>query len=741
MCPQKNTESVFKKFYKPRFYGVFSRCFRMTIKHIPTELVSLVHHIKLNESGWWKKAITQRIKYILWSSDSILTSDELRAILKAEHHVDINQADLNDTISILRSRNELKDLQNKQLVLSEECRALMNKESEQDKNEQAMCKEVFKNSIKAHCSNLNGDEVWDNFIKSIIHAIKKIGANTFRLLNDKNLRKESDWLEPFLTKYENNRQGLNKTITSFFSPKNTACRSQILKIMSMHFFAEASNLSKETINQLEKSKKPSTIKVLLDTNFIFSLLNLHENPANEAALSLLELSKNLHILKLKLYVLPSTIDEAQRTIAAHVEKISKIRVNKAIYSIAKTIPTSGIAEKFFKEAYNNPELSAVDYYAPYISDLKIILKEKGIEVFDAPPAVWNINQNVIDDITIELEEEKKFKEEKQKGYETLLHDIVFWHVIESRRQKPETSPIDTEIWGVSIDWRLIGFDQKKRRSTGSTVPAVIYPTNFVQLLQFWIPRSENLDATLIESLQIPLFFQKFDEEDEATTIKILNALSRFENHQDFGTETASNILKNTALRKKIKDEDASISGTIDLIKEELIKENEKNFIENESLKTKITEISDKSTQERLAHETAIIKEKENTFRVLDDQLNLIIKDSDQRFFYKKIITAAAVFFCYLLMVFLAFHFTWDKFEIFAWALSLLPPLGTGIYFLLFDGYINLKETMNKIKLNNQIKLIKKRGFNDQLYKELKMELEADQARRLGSHVQHYKPQH
>ena len=57
---------------------------------------------------------------------------------------------------------------------------------------------------------------------------------------------------------------------------------------------EATKISKKTLEAIEKSqsKKPK-FRLFLDTNFLFSVLGLHENPADSAAATLLTLSKSL----------------------------------------------------------------------------------------------------------------------------------------------------------------------------------------------------------------------------------------------------------------------------------------------------------------------------------------------------------------------------------------------------------------------------------------------------------------
>ena len=167
-------------------------------------------------------------------------------------------------------------------------------------------------------------------------------------------------------------------------------------------------------------------------------------------------------------------------------------------------------------------------------------------------------------------EELELVETKRKGYETLLHDSVLWHVVKDRRSENDHSPFDVEYWAVTIDWRLINFDRQKRSVKGSGLPLVLHPSSLIQLIQFWIPRSAELDAVLVDSLRLSLYFQSFDSEDEKVTVKILESISRFENVGDFTETTINVLLTNQALRTRLKSASASNEEVFELVKEELI---------------------------------------------------------------------------------------------------------------------------------------------------------------------------
>ncbi len=64
---------------------------------------------------------------------------------------------------------------------------------------------------------------------------------------------------------------------------------------------------------------------MIDTNVLFSLLDLHENPGNDPARDLRTLTARLKgTLNIRLVVLPLTLDEAKRTLLYYKNKLSRL---------------------------------------------------------------------------------------------------------------------------------------------------------------------------------------------------------------------------------------------------------------------------------------------------------------------------------------------------------------------------------------------------------------------------------
>lgn len=320
-------------------------------------------------------------------------------------------------------------------------------------------------------------------------------------------------------------------------------------------------------------------------------MGLHDNPADNSALSLIALSKeSQQYLDIKFYVLPDTLEEAKKALIHQRHMVERIRTTPMMSRVASSQPLASIAKKYFEMAVKSPGLTAEAYFQPYIDGLLRILDSKGIKILSAQPEAYHIRQDVVDDVLAEQERENnEVVEARRKGYEKIMHDVVLWHAVLDHRARQASSPFDVVYWAVTIDWGLIGFDRRKRIERTTQLPVVLYPSSLVQLLQFWIPRGQRLEDSLIESMQLPLFFQTFDAEDEKVTIKVLEAVSRFENIDDIPESTLKIILADTALRNRLRQTTSTNDEIYEIVREEFLKEHRETV---EKLKSK-----DQSLQE------------------------------------------------------------------------------------------------------------------------------------------------
>lgn len=562
----------------------------MSKRQLSPEIVSLVHHVELNESGWWKKAVGQIVKGVLWKAKTPLTISELNRALQTELGLRLPEDILSRQLDNLSSLGAVVRLPGPNFKLTEQAFQELSAANTAAQAEQEACQAAFFDSCAKNAPEVDATKAWQKFTKALNNAIHVTGANLYHLLADGNLQRDVDWLSEFIDKFAaEQREGLRVVLKEFFAPDNHVCRQQVLRYLTAHFFAEATQLRPETLNVIDNDRKTRSIKVVLDTNFIFSVLQLHDNPADEAALSLIDLAQKSHgKLDIKLYVLPSTLDEAKAVLVNQMHLVERVRTTRAMANAALSQPLPSIARRFFNAASLSTALSARSFFQPYIDDLRTILRDKGIAVLEAHSALYHQRQDVVDDVLDEQNRENsELPENKRKGYETILHDVVLWHAVNDRRPADIDSPFEVEYWAVSIDWRLISFDRSRRNASRAKLPVVLHPSNLLQLVQFWVPRTPQLEESLIDALRLPLFFQSFDPEDERATVKVLESLSRIENVYDLPEPTLKKVLANQVLRGRLRDAEASNDQVFELVRDELLSVHNSVLAELETSKSEL----------------------------------------------------------------------------------------------------------------------------------------------------------
>lgn len=564
----------------------------MSSQSLSPELLSLIHHVELNRGGWWKKSVSQLISGYLWNFGQPIARAELLTNLNENFGTSFDTEMFNQHIEQLLTTKTLQQLPDGKLKLSEQAATQLHESHEVASKQFAAAKENFLADLH-NCGHTSDPEaVWNAFYDALARGIKAIGANTYHLLVNGNLERDVDWLGDFVNTFEKSqRSDVRRVLANFFNPSNRDARASVLRMLSAYFFVEASHLTKKTIDTIEKhQKKKRTLRLVLDTNFIFSILNLHDNPANDAVTALAEISKKTQpYVDIRFYVLPTTIVEAKKVLTAHLHKLEGARYAQAASAAASTSATSGIAARYFREAANTKGgLSPNQFIEPYIQGLVTLLKLKDIEQLDWAVDHYSKSPPLIDDLTDLLNADKTRREEKQRGYDALLHDLTLWHAVKDHRNKFAESLFDQEYWAVTIDWSLIKFDHRKK-TAASKAPITLHPTALIQLLQFWVPRTERLEESLMNSLRLPLLFNKFDAEDEAVTIALAGAISRFENSDDIPSEAIQSIFADTALRERIEVVVRQPEEVLAIVKEALI-------AQNQELTVKHAEIAQKATQ-------------------------------------------------------------------------------------------------------------------------------------------------
>jgi len=540
------------------------------------EVTALVHHVELNRAGWWDKAVQRLVLAAVWLSDHTPKPDEIQTTLKNEFQLSLSTAKLSSALSSLESQNMLIPFPNGSYRIPDKQRSDFEGEIADAEKVASDARVVFFKLVTELCAGLDPQTVWSAFESEFLAPlIKEVGANAYRLIAGERSIVDKSLVGRFLARFKPEfHPKLNELVTTFLDPKKEEVRAHISRMLHARFCVEASGLSESIIEKLSATVgKQIRFRVFVDTNFLFSLLELHENPSNAAARELQELISQLKSNpKIELFITPRTIDEAKSSIALAKFKLSGIPAGRNFTQAALQVSFSGMAERFLEERLRRGgTLSAEDWFDPYLNDFVPIARAKGVELFNEKLDSYSLRQDVVDDIDLVMKSQEKLPLIRRKSYEKVAHDMILWHFVNDKRSAYIESPIDAQDWILTVDFRLISFDEHKQKESGSKVPLCLHPTSLMLLLQFWVPRTKEFEEAILGSLRLPFLFQEFDAEAERTSLKILKCLGRFEGGNEIPEQTITQVILNEGLRSRLKTEQSE-EKEIALIRDALVEE-------------------------------------------------------------------------------------------------------------------------------------------------------------------------
>ena len=546
---------------------------------LPKEVATLVHHIELNRAGWWDKVVQRLALAAVWWSDHPPTADEIKKTLLQEFKLSLSHDKLSAVLSALEKQDLLVALHEGQYRIPDAQRLVFEQDVAAAEKVELDAREFFCKLASELCAGLDPISVWSVFqTEFLTPLIKELGANAYHLITGENLRVDHKLTDHFLRGFRPEfHSGLRKLVTSFLDPKKDEVRAHVSRMLHARFCVEAGGLPESAIQKLNETvSKQAKFRIFVDTNFLFSLLELHENPSNAAARELLELITQLKSNpKVQLFIAPRTIEEAKTSITSAKHRLSGIPAGRNFTQAALSVGVSGMVERFLLERLRRGgKLTVDDWFDPYLTDFVAIARGKGVEFFNESLDSYAMRQDVVDDILYVQEFEKRLDEGRRKSYKKVAHDMILWHFVSDQRPAYIESPIDSRDWILTVDYRLIGFDEYKQKNSGTKIPICLHPTSLIQLLQFWVPRTKEFEEAMLGSMRLPFLFQEFDAEGERTSLRILKGLGRFEGRDDISTQTITSVILNDGLRarlrsKKTEDGEAEITFIRDALVEEM----------------------------------------------------------------------------------------------------------------------------------------------------------------------------
>ena len=507
--------------------------------------------------------------------------------MESELRLSITKAPIRDAIVELENSGQIVKTPTGHFKLSLEYRKRVSEEVEDADNVNKLAKDYFESiAVRLFPERFSAGGFWEEFDgEFVMKLIDGAGASAYHLISGEPLDGEQLATNAYLKKFdEKDQPKLRELITSFLNPKVPEVRDYIGRMLHARFCVNAIGLPEDVLSRISESYgKQIRFELFVDTNFLFSLIEIHDNPSNESAIELREvIGKVQKNLNLNLYITPETIKEARGSILNTKDRLGAFPIGGAFADVALSTDLSGMAKRFMEERKRRGTLSAEDWFEPYLSNFLAIARDKGVELFNEDISDYSMDTRVLADIKDVMDFEKaKLPVARQKSYERIRHDVVLWHFVNDKRDAYVESVVDAIYWILTVDFRFIGFDEHKRYRSSSEIALCIHPTSLIQILQFWIPRSREFEEAMLGGLRLPFLFQEFDADAEKTTLKIIEGIGHIQGGDQLGQETVEKIVLNKELRARLKETDSDDEEKT-LIRDVLVEELEKRNSENES---------------------------------------------------------------------------------------------------------------------------------------------------------------
>lgn len=541
--------------------------------------ITAIQQVELNRVGWYNFLVQRLILAEFWAQGTTdhLTKEEIIEKIRTDFGIDVTN-DFSDHMHRLTVNGQVFKVKHNQYKITEECKNRFNQSTEEAKLVINRAQILFLESINGieNYEPQTKTEIWNSLIEDFIKPyVSRVGAKFFELITKQKTLQENDILDKYVNKFPSEHQESIRTATvNFVTSQDNTVKSFLLRYLHAYFFVQASGLSPKHLRNLQNLPQGKKFNLLLDTNFLFSILDLHENASNVSANALLELINSPDCkVEVSLYVSDETINEFNRAIQNTISSL-RVRPYPAQISYVAKKYLTGLARKYFDIVNKSEhEISPKDFFQPYLHNLRTLLEEKNISILTDSLEPMKLDPKVIDDIVEQNTREEKSKDPKPKGYYALEHDIALWHYVNNKRPFLADSPLEIEDWIVTIDFGFLGFDNYKiTKDYKEAFPICLHPSTLIQLLQLWIPRTDILEESFLSSLWLPVAMEEFDAQAEQVTLKILQTINSFENRDELDIETIEKIVTNDLVRSRIQNT-KSIEEEIVVVKEAIIREN------------------------------------------------------------------------------------------------------------------------------------------------------------------------
>ncbi len=559
------------------------------------KLFSKLSHIKaLSSDSKFDEIVENLVLFAIYNSPEIpiKNDNDIKKIILDYYGLNIKTSLIQPSIDKLLNSNKIvKNTNTKVLFLNEEIKSEIENKNIENSNIEAKVKENWFKEVITKYDSLNYEdleELWKLLNLYLSSIFEKNGIQTLNFLNPSIVNDDLDYRSNsnvLITTFKSSNEKLSlelyqETVNIFIQNADEIRAKYISQLADATFTSFALISDDETKKFL--NGKFSEVKLFLDTNFIFGILDLHKNNEDSSAKEIIEeLKKNN--LPFKLIYHPETLNEFKRTFDSKSLLLKETKWTKEISKIALEInQLSPIEELYHKQNINN-EIDPKLFLQKYDQVDKIL---SSLGLIEYQPR-WQSDEDKYE-IERDVEEFQSFyeknKNRKHKSFYNFKHDIVVLREVRSLNPK-KTKFLDSKAFFLSSDYILGKFEKQYYKSDWE-INFLVNPSVFLQLIRPFIENDYESNKKFIDTFSIS-DFRSFDIDYSTTTSKTLQILN--DNYYDASYELKVKILRDQVLLDKLEKAESAYDQKISLIDSYIVIENSKLVDENNFIKKQLEE--------------------------------------------------------------------------------------------------------------------------------------------------------
>ena len=495
--------------------------------------------------------------FVILPEDQFETFAQFKEALAVLFGIEFPLSQIQDALESLCEQNIVSKPLDTNYVVEPTARSDLEKRIEQAKELEERVQTEWFEELDAKLPGIDHQIAWKALRSYAAKVFREHGVQAAALLDHSIASSEEhrDSLANILnntlqSEFGSDREVLESTrtaITIFFSDISTSPdrATYIAQLADGAFNYFSLAVDPQAAQRFREHLSPLTI--FLDTNFLFSILELNSEPMNEVASELLRIIRK-HEFPFSLCVHERTVRELQNTINFYGNRIRGRHWPQHLSRAAITSPyLSGIALQYHKR--NAKKKLPVESFLKPLDYADVLLIQKGIRIVK-----HQANDKLFERADLFGEYQKYLEERNNAKLDSIIqHDTIILNVVYQQRSDAFSS-LDAGAILLSHDYYLYGFDKERDKTNGYTT-AVVLPSQLLQILRRFVPSSENFDISFAETFAIPEFRTVGSGASEASS-KLLTMLAGY---QDFPEETATRLLSNDllidGLKEAAKDDD------------------------------------------------------------------------------------------------------------------------------------------------------------------------------------------